>query len=399
MKKTILFIFLFISISFIYCNISNAVYYEPIYEPFEAYVSNNSGANYYIQDSYNKLENKGSLKVNDKINILDEYEMNEGLYGKFMLNEDEVYIKISDVKSTDILYSNINKEEQKKIVVIASQGIKMRNGPSDNYYSEITIIPKGTELTGYFAKDNEMTVYWVYVEYQGNKGWINCSNNEVAFPYEFNSDVLLVNKTDIYQDAERTDNSSNASIPAYTVINTKDILSLNFRKFFTTAEYRQKFNIDENDISSNNYIKLNEKEGYINIEEYGLSCNETYTVKTDGMSLYKNPNDMSEIIIENIPKKTKLQYNFTSAMGRSDGTVWEYGFWAYTEYDGQKGWVQIINDDYLQQKDQTLEQINEITTSNKSSNNYFGKIAIIIVLTIVLICLVVILIKRLKNKK
>ena len=381
---------------FLLCNVSYAEYHDPIYEPFEGYVSNNSGADYYskITNSEFKIINK--LNYNEEIEILEEQEFDGVLYGKIIIEEKEYYIKINDITPLDKNYSNISEEQPREIVIISDNGVKLRKGPSEKYYSEILTIPKGTKLKGYFAKDNEMKIYWVYVEYNNQKGWINCNNGDVGYCYNLDFNILTINKTDIFADLKMQKKLS--QIQAYTIINSKDIVSLDSRNFFRTEEFKNDFKISNGDITSNNYIKFNNSEGYIFIDEYGLECDETYTVESDQISLYKEPNDSSKVLVENIPVKTELHYNYYSSMGRLDGNTWEYGYWAYTEYNGQKGWIQVLNNRYVEQKTQVLESFDKAVGIEEIQDNSNVKLYILIALVILLIVLVIILIKRIKSK-
>ena len=394
MKKTFLIIFSLI----LFCGINNLSYAyleEPIFEPFEAVVSNEEGAEYF-EITYDEIESIGKKKYQEKVSIVEEYEVENELYGK-LDSEENYYVKISDLKATDEEYKKINQEKSQDIIVVANE-IQVRKGPSEKYYSVVSKIPKGTKLTGYFAKDSENLIHWLYVEYNGTNGWINCDIGEVGYQYSLTSNLLNIEKVSIFK--ENNEQDKIGEIPAYEIINYQNLIAVNFKYIFMSDLVKKGFNYDENTFVENNYITYNGIEGYVTIKQYGEECNDTYEVKEE-MALYESPSGDSRVLIKEIPLGTSLQYNYYSTMGRSDGTSWNHGFWAYTKYNEKNGWIQVVDDNYQIQKTEVLDTINELekkTEENNTSNNRINKIIIICVLTIVLIGSIILLIYILKNK-
>ena len=320
--------------------------------------------------------------------------MNGILYGKYLKDDKEFLIKISDVKSTDNLYTNYNKDEYKEVVVISQNDVSLRKGPSVNYYSEITKIPKGTLMRGYAAKEYENTIKWLYVEYDGKSGWIDCEKSKVGYKYKEDRNIMIIEEITIYSNPEMT--TPVDTIKAHSIVNTKDMVSIDFSNFFKSPDVKKGFNIDDDEIMKSNYIKIDGKEGYITIENHGIEKSGTYTVDSEGITLYKEPDDNSKILIKSLPVGTVLDYTYYSEMKHPGGTTFSYGFWAYTEYKGRKGWVQAVEQELLDSQKEAIESINSKAEKNSNSG---VKIAIIIVLSIALLAAVVVLIYRLKNKK
>ena len=389
MRKTIflLFVFLFILSGNVF-----AYPFNPICEPFEALVSNKDGADYYEMDE-REIVAIGKIKYNEKVDIIEEYEVENELYGLIEIENKNYYIKIDDVKSTDKFYNNINKDKTQEIIVFAQNGTKMRNGPSENYYSEIEVIPKGTKLQGYFEGTENTNVYWFMVEYNGKKGWINCNSKEFGKLYKSNRNIMILNDTEVFKDIENSKKVD--TLKANTEISTENLISFDFKYTFMDEQTKSGFNIDEDAISENNYIILDDKEGYINIKKYANNTESTYILKEE-TPLYKEPNADSKIIVDSIPADTELSYNYYTSVGRpEDKMEWKHGIWAYTTYNGKTGWVQIVDEEYLENRDKTLNQFETVITEEETSNN---KVIIICVLSVVLVILIVVLIYVRKNK-
>ncbi len=301
------------------------------------------------------------------------------------------YVSSTD-EIEDVLYTNINNEEYKEIVVINTNGVSLRNGPSNNYFSEVEKIPKGTVLKGYLAKDYESILKWVYAEYNGKKGWINCENSDVGYKYIEDKNIILVEEISIYNDSEMT--SAIGKIKSDTIINTKDMISTDFSNFFKTADVKKGFNIDDDGIMKSNYINYDGKEGYITFKNYGVESSGTYTVDSEGIALYREPNDNSKVLVKSIPVGTVLNYTYSSEMIHPGGTKFSYGFWAYTDYKGKKGWVQAVEQELLNSQKEVIDTINSRTDETQNSTL---KLVVIVILTVILVIAIIALAYRLKK--
>ena len=196
MKKIILFL-LIISCIFIKPNIDvKADAFSPIITAYEAIVTNSNGAKtykgYWIDSSQ---LNDFVIPYNSEIMVISE----ESDIAKVKYNSKEYYIPLNDItlKSGEYSLSNAKHSSvSKKVLTIFETN--MYSGPSEKF-KKVTSIPKETELTyEYFIEGYYTTPSWVYVEYNGYKGWIQAAGvkyNRVAT--EVNYNVILLQDLDV----------------------------------------------------------------------------------------------------------------------------------------------------------------------------------------------------------
>lgn len=292
----------------------------------------------------------------------------------------------------------VNEEILQEIEILSDSGVKMRSAPSESS-SEILIIPKGTDLLGHPIKGSETSVLWAYVKYEDKEGWIDCRNNEVGHTYPVDSNILFIYDTPIYSDVNLT--KEIGSIPSYTIINSKKMLSLDFSNAFADDNWKEAFNYDEKKINKVNYIEYDNIYGYIKLEKYGIESSGKYTVKLEDTALYENPSDDSNILIENIPIETVIDYTYYAEVGHEEGTTWKKGLWVYTEYKGEKGWVPTVDEEYLTVRNQIIDIFNaKAQEANKAYVPDTSKnIIIISVASVILVVLIVLLVIVKKENK
>lgn len=397
MKRLFISIFVFLLIILISNNV-NALD-NPMCEPFSAYISNKNGAKYFnisygSGESNYTIEEVGNLKYNDKIDIIEEYKVENEIYGYFSIESTFYYIKISDLKPIDELYEKIDYKKEENIIVFEKNGTQMRKGPSSTYYSLVDTIPEGTVLKAKFSEEYDTSgVRWLFVEYNGKKGWVNCESNEIGFLYDFSKNVLLTQKLDVFEDPEY--NIKIDEIDKNTVINTNNLYAVYFNYFFMNDEMQKNFAKEDNEIYIPNYINYEGKEGFVRLKDYAIECNENYTVKNYEESLFEEPNADSKVLLSSISVGTVLYYDYYSKVG-NDIAKWNHGKWIHTTYDNKSGWVQAVDEEYLSSSKEAMSSFQKEITEPNRIPTY--KIVIIGVLSITLIVLVGILIYIKKEK-
>lgn len=302
----------------------------PEIKPYEAYVVKADGADYY--DSY--CENSecgykkvGKLEYDTKIKVYYEQEIDGLLYAQF----DNGYILISDIipvvdkfefsEEDEYIYKLENYTE---VTVLKEEGIEMHKGPANGYSIIGSIIPKNTKLKYIY----EASDCWLYVEYNGIKGWISILEGSVGWHQE---EKILISK-----DLEiKLNDKILGKIPANTSLNNY-------------------YSIDA--WSWGYYVTYDGVSGYIPSSDASIS-NGTYSIISENSkTLYESANLNSKVLVEKIPANTKLIYS--NALGH------HWTEWIYTTYDGKTGWVYY---DYDESEETIEEKISNdpITTTNK----------------------------------
>ena len=189
MKKIIAILVVFIS--FITINVVHADMSAPEMRAFEVEVTAESGVDYYKWDG----SVAGHLNKGDKVYVIYEYNGTYTLgvdtvkYGMttkesigdvnslegFAITEEEVKPDVEDDRI--VKYDNA-----KKALVYATDGVDIYKGPSDAY-KKVGHIKKGTELTYKYAIQ-DIDITYIYVDYEGTKGWVEILNGKVLIQNE-----------------------------------------------------------------------------------------------------------------------------------------------------------------------------------------------------------------------
>ena len=328
MRKTLLIIITFlltiISIQFV----SLADMDAPGIEPYEAYVSNVNGSEYF--DYMGNVA--GKLNYGDLITVYYEFENTEknGLIAEFRfpenLESDMYSIDLKNIKPRESKVENfaITEKNKKELIILKEGGLELTKGPAFVYEKTGVVIPKGTKIDGYRGKDENSGLPWYYVTYKGTTGWICELDGAIGtdiMEYEDHK-ILTPRKIKIYKDSNYE--KSVAEIPANTIIT----------EFLNLDPWSQGY-----------YVTYEGKSGYISMGDCAtnfpwLDGNKSYEYKVNypEAKLYKEADTKSEVLIENIPEGEILKYFYSDDM-RSTG-------WIYTTYNNLSGWVFFTEDGY-----------------------------------------------------
>lgn len=300
---------------------------------YEALISNKNGVEYYDYDYIEgdgEFKIEGNLKYNDLIRVFYEEKINGKMYAQFdyYVNDEESisgYVLLSEIKLKNDTYK-LNKDDivevdkyQTKAKVLNKDGIYLRKGPAEAY-DKITKIPYDAEMKASFRDMDEI---WIYVDYNGTKGWVDSSNESIGY---FNTDPILI--------------CDNEEFVSGDVV----ISEIKPNTIITDGYYITKY-FNDNHSYQNKYIyfEYNKKKGHIkyyngdNVIHYNEA--KELTVKNLDVNLYETRSIKSKLIT-NIPADTVLKYNYIS---ETEYSFARYEHCVYTEYNGKKGWV-IIGD-------------------------------------------------------
>lgn len=171
---------------------------SPEMRPVEMVVTNPEGIDYYSDSEFKEL--KGRLNKDQVFKILYEY---NNTYHIILANDDGSYattyensyyvkdiygsaaIKTSELNPTKVSDDFIKKyDTSHEALVYAVHGVSLRKGPS-TLYDDITTIKKGTKLEYTYYIATFATTH-IYVEYNGQKGWVEILNQGVLLKNETN---------------------------------------------------------------------------------------------------------------------------------------------------------------------------------------------------------------------
>ena len=328
MKKKLLFMLLtfFASVGLVKADMG-----APEISPYEMIVTAKDGIDYYDFDG----KVLGHLNYNDTFKVDFETKLNDGR------TEYMIIVNNDNLKETPYLFSiagatlkidtvdpNVNNQGISKsegtALVYFKDGVDMYKGPSETYAKvDDGHIPNGTEV-----KYTHVVLegIYMYVEYQGKKGWIDFSDSKVLLKHE-----------NYYAFAEDT-NIGCATVPKGTIIKSS----------YRTDTW-----------SGKTYFKYNNCEGFAKTfkSDTVVSVNTgNYVFFTKEIKMYKDID--GNTLLETIPAdEVVILYARTG--------YWEPPYSAYVEYNGKRGWAKIeVNNSYDYVKtEQSVEYTPEITAT------------------------------------
>lgn len=290
----------------------------PEIEPYKATITNVEGAKYWVDEV--DAEVAGTLEYGTTIDVLYEIE-----YWK--INKQYAYFQLDD--SSNMTYrvelkdiTAIKNEKDIKIdhtksfdiVVLAENGVEMYTGPSYAYSKVGVTIPKKTEIKEcYYVHSGNP---WRYVTYNGTSGWICELNGSIGYKEEISYKVLAPRTVSVYKNVNF--DTVVQKIPANTLVTDTLIIDDWSQAIYVTYDGVSGY-VRKSECATNN----------IWAEELGTQSS-TYEVNYPA-KMYKEGNAYSEVLIENIPEGTTLEYTMAE-------DIRAYG-WIYTTYNGTKGWV------------------------------------------------------------
>ena len=223
--------YLFLGVLLFLPTLVNADLSAPIIKEYKASVINPNGAAIYEYDDDDRyVATDDVIPYGKEVFVENESSNGDGFIDVNLGNVEESYhIKLKDVTLITKNY-RINKDElTDKEEAIVLKEVKIKKGPAEAYDSTDIIIAKGTNIYIQWFKDldneekdpseNNYDVDnpWVYVEYNGTKGFINTYGGTVAYR-ELKSEVMNSTTVDI---RDIDSNKTIKTIPANTIMKSQ----------------------------------------------------------------------------------------------------------------------------------------------------------------------------------
>ena len=337
MKKILLFI---VSLMVLVPNIVLADMGAPVVKEYEAEVSNPDGAAIYKYDSNQRkyIATEEKVAYGTKIDVTSEY---NGLI-TFEYNNVIVDIRVEDITPVEKTPKNIELGEKKNALVI--RDIEIKKGPAEAYETTGKTIKGNTNIEVRELKD--VYTAWVYVEYNGTKGYINSINNDVVFKSKYDSEIMIAKDSKILSikgsDINLEDGAYKVeeigSIPAYTIIKNP----------YEASQWTRAF-----------YITYNNKSGFVYESDVAHKVQHDYltTAKT---KVYKEQ-DRNSKVVETLEKGYLLKKPYVSYPENCQSRIF------YESADKKiKGW--IIDDECGESDVRTVKVIDNSEDNNDDTN-------------------------------
>jgi len=202
--------------------------------------------------------------------------------------------------------SIIKYDSKQKAIVYNEKGVNIYQGPS-KIYKNIGTIKKGTKLEYQYAIDGEGGITYIYVDYNGKKGWVDILEKNVLIENE----VQYIFRIDVDTEC--------GVIPKNTIIKPE----------YKTDRWSKSALFNYNKCSSMLYV--------FKSDEILPLYNGKAKSKVD-IAVYEDPDKTN--LITTIPANTEFIY-YTG----TDATFGSLDI-QYVEYDGKKGWSFAALDDF-----------------------------------------------------
>lgn len=334
MKKILLFI---ISLVVLIPCVVLADMGAPMVRPYEAEVTNPNGAVIYENSNNQYTPTSKKIDYGQTLTV----DMEEAGYIWVSLDEDNIsgFISIKDVTVTDDSLKDIWLGEKVDGLVLVDSEIK--KGPSDAYKSTGDTITAGTKVT--VRMINDTSTPWVYIEYNGKKGYANSYEGAIVYKWEESKEYLIPYEREIRTLVKDGYSEANivGKIPSYTIV--KD-------PYFTDGW------------SYSMYIDYNGKKGFI----YNMAA-----IKNSGnYKLIKNSD-----IHESIESDSKVIGKLDAGYIFKDPFIYEDHGECAVFYESEdkkiKGWITYLWDEENEPIKKIDDQGNvvEESTTTKVTNN------------------------------
>lgn len=203
----------------------------PIIREYKASVINPNGATIYEYGEDDKYEATDDvIEYGKQVFVESEVDIEDGFISVNLGDVEESYcIKLKDITLITKNYKVNKKELTDKENAIVLKEVRIRKGPAEGYDSTGVTLEKGTNINIQWFKDSdndETDPYegeydsdnpWVYVEYNGTKGFINTYGGTVAYR-ELKKEVMNSTAVSIRDVGSK---QAIKTIPANTVIKSK----------------------------------------------------------------------------------------------------------------------------------------------------------------------------------
>ncbi len=339
----------------------------PVFAPYDAYVSDATGASLYTREyEDDKIVFKKTDKIIDyktEVKIIDEYDVSKGVsygsiiydgnmkdeydseyYEEYYINLDKISLfkdeyTVDDLKKELKYMEDIGLGEgevdkykfEKSTMIVFSNEVPMYSGPSTKYAKKDTVLKKDDIVDFY----NSLTT-WKYIDNGKNSGWVNA---EDMIYLEKNRSLWLLEDTDTYDmlgednfkkkdfkipKGEKFDNVFHILYYEYTYDGTDDqVYSYFYRVVYNDEVY---------------YISSNDK-----IAEAGL---EYYDDNTIVIAMDTDAYDeISGKKKTTIPANTKLksEYYYVEQYDSKGKELDEWNTWLYVKYNDNYYWIKDTN--------------------------------------------------------
>ena len=356
----------------------------PEMKPYEMVVTNPEGIDYYDTDE--STTPAGHIDKDSKFTV--EYEYNDtysitigekrgvlkSIKGASLINE--------EIDPTTEKDSNIIKQDSSKSALVYSKdGVDIKKGPSDAY-DTVAHIKKGEKIKYSYVYGSDAVSY-IYVNYNGKKGWVEILNSKVLL--EDNTEYIA--RTDVKLDC--------TTIPKNTIINS------NYKTDMWSGSILVKYEKCED------MVKVFKTDGLLEMRKF----NATSKKELDVFEYSENEGNK----ITTIPSDS----DFIVAASFSDMETQKTH--SYVLYNGEEGWIEADYDDFdidyqsevreeepkeepkKEEKEETPKNKKEEveTTGNKKDSNDFALTCVIVGASVALATLIIIIIinKKKKSKK
>lgn len=321
MKKIL--IVLVIIISLIFPKIVKADMGPPMIEPYDATISNASGASLY-DSSTNKVLT--TIPFGTKITVEYEYELSNGNYVTYInYNKIDGYIFLKDITNSkdSSKPSSKNYFKETRYLYVVGDDIDLYSGPSFSYTKVAKSLPSKSILT-YNYTDSEGG--WAYTNYNGIDGWIEIVTNEVGLscsyweaPEDYNHDILILSDAILYD------------FPSLTKGNILETKISSMTKKIYTYSY--------NDIRVGSWVYVSTDsgvEGWINNSSTKYAdAYKTILLTYGNITLYSSPLNGGTKSSQEVTSYTELAVSYTYYIYENDtGTTWYY-----VSYKNKNYWV------------------------------------------------------------
>jgi hypothetical protein len=340
MKKKLLLLLLLLLPVFVLADVG-----APGITEYDVRVSNPEGTDIIKWNSNTQKDEKKHVPYDTVIkNIMMEENIDGVVYGY----SEEGTVKLADceVISKEINLEDLKSEEKKEIYVY-KEGAYLYKGPSKTYgkVDGNVMLPVGKEFSSNIYDD-----MFMYVEYNGTKGWVYCYQDYEMSPYKELSSVLekdkkeIITIEDIKIKGDILDKESlNVTIPKGTKLTSS---------YYTYYHYGHYFY----------YVEYNGTKGFIpGGDEHKVGTfieNRIYTAFKN-VKIYETTNTKSKVLGE-IPKNSELVSDYVSGF--------DY-HWYHVNYNGKSGYIlwselderEVSEPEFIVQSDYGVYYINDST--------------------------------------
>ena len=297
-------------LSFLFASSIVFAYMEDVEtKPYDAYVSNENGASYFDDST----EENEILEYGTEVRVeYEDYFSDDGVIYASCFVEGKKD-KHFDLKVTDLSVRGSEKvvvtdltDSQMAIVISKEKKVSLKKGPAAIYQNTGVVIPSGSEITIYQYSYQDA---WVYVDYQGNQGWISTIFNQILLFPQYSEIELLYDTLYTGYDDENEMRMLLKGTKIQNYYETKPGIQL----FIQNDE--GKYGV----ISSENAV-VKEK-GVIEITQQYCNIYKNIVLEDDGTQ--------NNILFSNIALGTKLPYQYHNPFLDA----------YFVEYNGISGWV------------------------------------------------------------